>query len=73
MISEKELEKNIQALERWMLGDGNFKKLDCQLVYLLNVGDRISAEKKMRALLLWIMTGKYQEVEEFSQAKEKEA
>ena len=64
MISEKELDKNIDALEGWMLGRGKFSKLDSQLISNLNIGDRISDEKKLRALLLWIKTGKHQQIKE---------
>jgi len=64
MINEKELDKNINALERWMLGDGKFGKLDSQLIGHINIGDRVSDEKKLRALLLWIKTGKHQEITE---------
>ena len=64
MITEKELDKNILALERWMLGDGKFDKLDGQLIGHLNIGDRVTSEKKLRAILLWIKTGKYQDIKE---------
>ena len=67
MINEKELDKNIQALERWMLGDGKYNKLDSQLIGFINLGDRVSTEKKLRALLLWIKTGKHQEVTEIGE------
>ncbi len=64
MISERELDKNIDALERWMLGEGEYSRLGSQLIYLINVGDRINDEKRLRALLLWIKIGKHQTIKE---------
>ena len=82
-MKEKDIQKHLEKVEKYILGELPKGKLDCQIISIINADEgRIW---KVRRLLEWILTGKYihfeadrddldmetQEIEEASEKQEK--
>ena len=57
MLNQKDIEKHLEKVEKYILGELPKGKLDIQIISVINANEgRIW---KVRRLLKWILTGKY--------------
>ena len=59
MKSEEELKKDLDKLEKYMLGELGKGKLPTQLIWAVNTDEKI--EVILRGVLKWVLTNKYQD------------